>query len=1845
MRMRQIYITAVLCFTILTTGFSQCPQSFLVAGGGSYCSGGSGVTITLSGSQAPGATTVTYQLKRGTTLVGTALTGTGAALSWTGNTTAGTYTVVATDQTSLCATTMTGNAVVTVLALPSSFTTSGTATICNGQTTATPTLSGSTSGISYQLLLSGSPFGVAITGTGSALTWPGQTAGGTYTVLATNPTTLCTRTMAGSAVVTVNNSPASFTLSGGAAFCAGLTGPTLTLSGSESGVSYQLKLNGSTNSGTAKNGTGSALTWTNTNVAGTYSVVATRTSCTSVTMNGAAVVSINPLPLDFTVGGGGGFCSGGTGLTVTMSGSESGISYQLKRGATLVGSPLIGTGSPLTFPAQTTAGTYTVVGTNTTTNCVKTLTGSAVITVNALPTAYTVSGTGSMCAGTAGRTISLSNSQVGVNYQLLVVGLPTVPVVAGTGTALSWANQTTAGAYTVVATNATTNCTKNMTGTATITVNPIPQIFTVGGGIACSPGTVVVTLPGSASGINYQLKKDGVNVGAVKAGTGSSLSWGSQAAVGIYTIDATNATTSCFSTMAGSAAIYNLPGLFTVSGSGSYCPGGTGVTVTLSGSALGINYQLQIGGVNYGALFNGTGSSLIWTNLTTVGSYTVVASVAGASCNQTMTGAASVSINPVPTAYQVGGGGSTCVSGASLNITLGGSEAGVTYQLFVDGTPTQTPMAGTGSLLSWSTQTIGAYTVTATNATTGCTSPMSGSSTIGSGAICQIMSDLTFQYRYDNRSRMIAKKVPGADWVYMVYDQRDRVVMTQDANQRATSQWLFIKYDLLNRPVLTGLTTSANTQAQMQTAVDTYYSNNPNNWGEISGSIVHGYTNDSYPQITDPNAYLSATYYDDYSVATTWGTSYNYVNDGLVNNYFRQPPTAILRTIGLPTSSKVKVLDGTNTWLKSVIYYDDKYRTIQTKADNYKGAIDRTSNLYDFAGRVLQTKTYHDGGGTNQVNVIKKITYDHASRPTKIHENINGAPSDQQVAQYVYNELGQMVDKKLHNTGGASFMQSVDYRYNIRGWLSSINNAQLITDSGVTNDDTNDYFGMELAYNTDAGVSNALLYNGNISAMKWKGPGSAGVADQRSYAFTYDNLNRLTNASFQANTGAGWTKEANTLNETMSYDLNLNILSLQRNQNQRGLSGTTITSAVQNVDNLTYTYASGNQLSKVEDTNATTIGTGDFKNGANITTEYTYDTNGSLTADKNKGIDSVKYNVLNKVVRVKFTDGRFITYAYDAAGTKLSMKTYNASAVVQTTTEYVNGFVYTNGALNFFSSPEGRVVKNGSNYEYQYAITDHLGNTRILFTSAAQTPTVYLATMESENYATESTVFQNLTNEVPFVAANQTAGGNEVVRMNQTNPVGPARSLKVYAGDKVDMEVYAYYESSSGFGSNAPLTTLVTNIASAFGGVNGGVGESGLIYNGVNSGLGGFGLGSNQGDNQPAAYLNYILFDQGYKVVDMGWQPVPASANFAKQKITMPQVSVKEAGYIFVYLSYENQSANYVYFDEMKVTHTKTNVIQYNEYYPFGLQTGNSWTREGNSNKFLNNGKELQDDFSLNWLDYGARMYDPAVGRWTSADPLADKYYKFSPYVYAGNVPTVAIDPDGKKILFVNGYWNGWIGGVIGSSTAGKEYWGSGFTEAAQDFFDDRSAVSESNYIDGSSWFGGDSSGEQREQDGYEYAVKNYSSLIEGLSEDETFKLVTHSEGGAFGAGIARYLIEKGHKVETLLHLSTDEGDEFETPRAPKTYQLSYKGDWVTGNKEIKKGVDVYGVVDRFARRSDQRQYAHGQTKTSEVFKYAKALIGLASKGATGINVTETKTGFTFEIIRDNENEKDNEQD
>jgi RHS repeat-associated protein len=877
-----------------------------------------------------------------------------------------------------------------------------------------------------------------------------------------------------------------------------------------------------------------------------------------------------------------------------------------------------------------------------------------------------------------------------------------------------------------------------------------------------------------------------------------------------------------------------------------------------------------------------------------------------------------------------------------------------------------------------------------------------------------ILADHVHQFVYDKRGRLTQKKTPGQDWIYYVYDKMNRLIFTQDANTRGQNKWAFVKYDGKGRAIMAGLytNTTQTTLAAVQTLVDGWYGTGAT-YFETLGTTLHGYTNQCMPTTnadatSTPLEVWSVNYFDNYDFDFNGSADYKYDSTQAPGTTSQWLP------YGYATGGK-KLILGTSNWLYSCTYYDQLGRTIQTRYNNHLSlTVDNlTTVVYDAVefAKVTKTTSYHNAGGTNQVTTVQTPVYDAKGRVLQMKHNTNNA-GDVTVAQYEYNELGQVTDKKLH-VSGSSFLQSVDYRYNIKGWLKSINNAQLVSDASVTNDETTDYFGMEMLYHTtEAGlndqVNDKVHYNGNVSAIKWKGAGGgSGSVGQRSYKFLYDNSDKLLTATFQKYGTSAWDQETNTLNEAITYDHNGNISTLQRKKNQRGLSGTTVTSTAQLIDDLAYTYATANQLSKVEDAQ----GTEGFSNGSNTTTEYTYDNHGNLTADLNKGISAISYNALGKPAQMTVTTGgvtKIISYTYDAGGNKLTMST-NVGGTI-TTTDYVNGFVYTNGALSFFGSPEGRVVKNGSNFEYQYAIADHQGNTRILFTSAAPQVETRTATYEGSD---DVGYYKTYPGTTSFGTVNNHTASGSHSQILYAGMVGIGHSYHVYAGDKVQIDAWGMYRNLSGT-NNSDLTGFAATLLTAFQLSAPAPGETGTPASGLNTfgalEAGGWGDGSTD-NTDVRAFVNIIIFDKNYKFLDAAYAQLTATTAGAFVAMTQNYIA-KEEGYAYLYISNENQKTVDVYFDDVTMTYTPSNIIQSNEYYPFGMQTAQSWTRGSNSNNFLYDaGSELNS--TSGFYDLPFRNYDAALGRFFQVDAMATTSHTLTPYHYAGNNPIGSNDPTG----------------------------------------------------------------------------------------------------------------------------------------------------------------------------------------------------------------------------------------
>ncbi|HET7844274.1 MAG TPA: hypothetical protein VFL14_09005, partial [Xanthomonadales bacterium] len=273
--------------------------------------------------------------------------------------------------------------------------------------------------------------------------------------------------------------PGNFALSGGTG--AAITGVT------GSGTTWTVNAN----SGTAAASLGLSMA----NSGGT-------TPNVSNTPFSGQAFTVNALPTVANVSGGGAFCAGGAGQPVNLSGSQTGVNYQLRRDGNPVGAPFAGTGNAIAFGNQTVAGTYTVDATNATTTCAAPMSGNAVVTVNAAPTAFQVNGGGAFCSGGSGVAVGLAGSQLNVSYQLRRNGGNVGSPVNGTGNAISFGSQVLGGNYTVVATNAST-CSSTMTGAVDVTVNETPSLNPVTPAAICTGGTTNIALTSTPPGATF----------------------------------------------------------------------------------------------------------------------------------------------------------------------------------------------------------------------------------------------------------------------------------------------------------------------------------------------------------------------------------------------------------------------------------------------------------------------------------------------------------------------------------------------------------------------------------------------------------------------------------------------------------------------------------------------------------------------------------------------------------------------------------------------------------------------------------------------------------------------------------------------------------------------------------------------------------------------------------------------------------------------------------------------------------------------------------------------------------------------------------------------------------------------------------------------------------------------------------------------------------------------------------------------------------------------------------------------------------------------------------------------
>ncbi|MCR8667526.1 DUF6443 domain-containing protein [Aestuariibaculum sp. M13] len=854
------------------------------------------------------------------------------------------------------------------------------------------------------------------------------------------------------------------------------------------------------------------------------------------------------------------------------------------------------------------------------------------------------------------------------------------------------------------------------------------------------------------------------------------------------------------------------------------------------------------------------------------------------------------------------------------------------------------------------------------------------------------LDNLAYQYKYDERNRLIEKKLPGKDWEEIVYNKLDQPVFTRDANLEDDGKWLFTKYDAFGRVAYTGIITSSLSRELLQADVNNIQNQYEEKTGanSIAGTTIY-YSNNALPSVVSISEIYTINYYDDYTFDGFTTLPQTIYSQDIVN----YDNTDKLKTKGLSTCSKVRVLDsGPKKWIVAVTGYDEKGRAIYVKSTNeYLNTTDIVESKLDFVGKVEETKTTHQK--TGQIDIVTEdvFEYDHMGRLISQKQDINNQ-DEELITKNHYDELGQLIKKDVGNTE-VNPLQEVNYTYNIRGWLKTINDP-------VTMHEDGDLFSFGINYNKPDGpttsvYTNVPLYNGNISHVLWKTDNKDGGL--RHYNYQYDNLNRITSSKFAEN-----HLYKSHFNEYIyDYDRNGNIGRIFR----YGQHPTNSQNSYP-MDNITYVYDYGNKLINVNDgyrVNSTSNAMGGFIDGNTVGNDYAYDDNGNMIQDLNKGINLISYNHLNLPDLININDGDSnvgtISYIYDATGVKLKKE-----VSLGTTTEYAGNYVYQNGSLKFFNHPEGYVepkvesnLSAGFNYIYQYK--DHLGNIRLSYADSngdgeikGASENVFLDDLDNNSssgwdsvgalYGTSATIDNTHSKSGDSaVKLHMASTGSKYAHSNIWYPINNSVATDYY------FSAWVYVENTGPanyswarlffFMNEDTETTYYTDI-----------------------------------DYIPETYIKYKWI-------------------YLEKKVTVPANIDKINLRIGVYNNSNSGSTISAWFDNLSIRKANDpndiEILEENNYYPFGLKHKGYNTNVNSTNlalKYKYNGKELNDEIGLDWYDFGERNYDPGIGRWMNIDPFAEFMRNQSPYNFGFNNPIYFSDYAGTIPWPLPEFWKIW---------------------------------------------------------------------------------------------------------------------------------------------------------------------------------------------------------------------------
>ncbi len=958
---------------------------------------------------------------------------------------------------------------------------------------------------------------------------------------------------------------------------------------------------------------------------------------------------------------------------------------------------------------------------------------------------------------------------------------------------------------------------------------------------------------------------------------------------------------------------------------------------------------------------------------------------------------------------------------------------------------------------------------------------------------------LCYKYTYDDRNRLVEKKLPGKMKESFVYNNLDQIIMTQDYNTSKSKNWLFTKYDAFGRVAYTGLIEEDPTnqvgyfreyhQHLANLATTNYVSKLSSNPITIGGTTIY-YSDETYPtnlvSYNKPVNILTINYYDDYNFDIGSGTS---------ETAYGVTPTT--NTKGLATGSKVRVLNSSPVkWITSVSYYDDKSRPIYVYSFNdYLNTTDKVKSKLDFTGVVDETTTTHAKTGQSTITTIDYFTYDDAGRLVDQSQKIDDKIS-RRLVKNKYDELGQLESKFIDNGTqdgykdlvGVSLINDELSKSAANGWdggfatngsfsadgyieytIPQTNKsvmAGLSTDNSSASFNTIDYAIFHASANIfiyESGSSKGLkatcqagdvlkverigttinyLKNGEIFYTSLTASSGSLIGDGCIYHTAgkikdlkiVDNENGLQNVDYTYNI-RGWLKQINNptaigndlfgfkigYNEGAAALYNGNISSTQWKTNNTDAS----------VKTYNYTYDALNRItSATDDLNRYSL------------SNMSYDKNGNIKTLKRKG------HVVANPVSTNSSDFGImddLIYTYQA-NSNLLIKVEDVAAI--------DGFGFKDDAVNqaadgqkdYYYTPNGDLTYDANKgltiSTYDYTSYNHLGlPATILNSNSENISYIY----DANGVKLKKIVSTGATTEY---AGNYVYEGSSLKFFN--HPEG-----YVDVNGSSYSYVYQYKDHLGNVRLSYKNDSSVTPVN---------------VDDDFNSGTDGWshtGSGSVSSSNQKLNISTINKYHKASKYLTITPNvPIHIEFDFEKGSMNLPYFFVQEringvwesnsnrdaianmsdghytldltltGDYIRIYFEKGNSSDDGTlttcYVDNFKLTQNGLEILEENNYYPFGLKHKGYNNNPVTNHKYeLYNGVEYEESLGLNLYEMDVRSYDPAIGRFTGIDPVV--HHSMSTYTAFDNNPIVFADPSGADA-------ESWILDLFKNSESGTTY-------------------------------------------------------------------------------------------------------------------------------------------------------------------------------------------------------------